>query len=507
MTSMQQHLQSTADARTIHVSTHPDASVEQFGYKQQFDRTLRAFSSFAVGFSFISITSGIFTTFAFLLATSGPRGLWMWIPAAIGQLLITLIYAHFAARIPLAGFSYQWASRLAGPKVGWIFGWLSYAFLAVVVVATNYGFVTQALMPLLHIAPSLHVAEALTIAVAAIEAGVIIFSTKLAARINAAAVVTEIIGVAGLTIVLLVVALAGGKGDVSILTSTGVVAGGPGYYGFNGPFMLAVLLGAYTIVGFESIANLAEETENPTKVVPRAMIRATTASGALGLLFLIALCVAMPNVTEISNSSTPITDIMQARLGSVVSTIFLVIFVISLFANSLVIMMSGSRMVFAMARDKRFPASRLFSTVVRRTDSPIAATLLIFAGLVVIMLGVGNQTTALSNLFTAATILPAIIYLATVVLFAVTRNKLPEGDGVFTLGRIAPFVIGASLVWLAFELSALLLPDNFRTAVVIAAVVLGVGIVVFVGYLVFAPKALSEEPGGVLNDVAPATPT
>jgi amino acid transporter len=74
-----------------------------------------------------------------LLATSGPRGLWMWVPAAIGQLFITLIYAHFAARIPLAGYAYQWASRLAGPKVGWLFGWLTYAFLAVVVVATNYG--------------------------------------------------------------------------------------------------------------------------------------------------------------------------------------------------------------------------------------------------------------------------------------------------------------------------------------------------------------------------------
>jgi amino acid transporter len=486
------------------MSTPSETGVEQFGYKQQFDRTLKSFTSFAVGFSFISITSGIFTTFAFLLATSGPRGLWMWIPAAIGQLLITFIYAHFAARIPLAGFSYQWASRLAGPKVGWIFGWLSYAFLAVVVVATNYGFVTQALMPLLHIAASLHVAEALTIAVAAVEAGVIIFSTKLAARINAAAVVTEIVGVAGLTIVLLVVALAGGKGDLANLTSTGVVPEGPGYYGFNGPFMLAVLLGAFTIVGFESIANLAEETQNPTKVVPKAMIRATAASGGLGLLFLISLCVAMPNVIDISNSATPITDIMQAQLGSVVATIFLVIFVISLFANSLIIMMSGSRMVFAMARDKRFPASRLFSTVTRRTDSPIAATLLIFAGLVVIMLAVGNESTALNNLFTAATILPAIIYLATVILFAVTRNKLPYVDGVFTLGRSVPYVIGASLVWLAFELSALLLPDNFRTAVIIAAVVLGIGILVFIGYLVFAPKALSDEAGDVHTDELPA---
>src|SRR5258708_29756508 len=153
--------------------------VEQFGYVQQFGRTLRSFTSFAVGFSFISITSGIFTTFAFLLTTSGPRGLWMWVPAAIGQLLITLVYAHLAARIPLAGSQYQWASRLGGPKVGWIFGWLSYAFLALVVVAPNYGFVTQALMPLFGMTPSLTTAEVLTIAMAAVEAGVIMFSTRL----------------------------------------------------------------------------------------------------------------------------------------------------------------------------------------------------------------------------------------------------------------------------------------------------------------------------------------
>jgi amino acid transporter len=480
-----------------------EPTIEQFGYKQQFERTLKSFTSFAVGFSFISITSGIFTTFAFLLTTSGPRGLWMWIPAAIGQLLITLIYAHFAARIPLAGFSYQWASRLSGPKVGWIFGWLSYAFLAVVVVAVNYGFVTQALMPLLRIEPSLVVAQVLTIAMAAIEAGVIIFSTRLAALINAAAVVTEIVGVAGLTILLFILALTG-KGDLANVTATGVVADGPGYYGFNGPFMLAVLLGAYTIVGFESIANLAEETQNPTKVVPKAMVRATAASGVLGLLFLIALVVAMPNVAEISNSATPIRDIMEARLGSLVTDIFLVIFVISLFANSLIIMLTGSRMVFAMARDKRFPASGVFSSVAKRTGSPIAATLLIFVGLVVIMLAVGNQSTALSNLFTAATILPAIIYLATVVLFALTKDKLPRVEDVFTLGRSAPYVIGASLVWLAFELSALLLPATFRTAVIIAAAVLGIGIVVFVCYLIFAPKALSDEPGGVLTNEHPA---
>lgn len=52
----------------------PADEVEQFGYKQHFQRTLHSFTSFAIAFSFISITTGIFTTYSFLLTTSGPRG-------------------------------------------------------------------------------------------------------------------------------------------------------------------------------------------------------------------------------------------------------------------------------------------------------------------------------------------------------------------------------------------------------------------------------------------------
>jgi len=44
---------------------------------------------------------------------------------AVGQILVSLVYAQFAARIPLSGSSYQWASRLANPKIGWIFGWIA----------------------------------------------------------------------------------------------------------------------------------------------------------------------------------------------------------------------------------------------------------------------------------------------------------------------------------------------------------------------------------------------
>lgn len=469
--------------------------VEAFGYQQPFKRTIKSFSSFAIGFSFISITSGIFTTFGFLLATSGPRGIWMWVLASVGQLLVTLIYAQLAGRIPLAGQSYQWASRLANPKIGWAFGWLSYAFLAIVVVAVNYGFISQAFMPLFNIAPSTSTTQWLVAAAGVIEVSVIILSTKLTSSINSAAVVTEVVGILGLTIVLLVAAAISGKGSVHNLTSTGIINSHSGYYSYNGPFMLALLLGAYTLVGFEAAANLAEETDEPRKVVPKAMIRATWVSGLIGMLFLIALTVAMPNVKTISASATPVTAIMHAQLGSVVERIFLVFAVVSLFANALIVMLSGSRMVYAMSRDRRFPGFQLFSRVNDRTNTPVWAPLLILAGQLIIVFTVGGNPQSLTTLFTAGTILPALIYLATVLLFVAVRRHLHDVPGVFSLGRWQIPVAISAVVWLLFELTALVLPSMFWDAVKVVGLFVVAGIITFGGFMMFSRRSLEEEPG------------
>src|ERR1700688_2282940 len=103
------------------VTTGPvadDQELESYGYRQQFVRSLRHFESFAVAFSFISITTGIFTTYAFALATGGTRSIWTWPIVIAGQALVALLYGALSSRIPLSGFSYQWASRLGGPPRG-----------------------------------------------------------------------------------------------------------------------------------------------------------------------------------------------------------------------------------------------------------------------------------------------------------------------------------------------------------------------------------------------------
>src|ERR1700723_3749735 len=111
------------------VTTSPaeDAELRSFGYRQQFTRSLRQFESFAVAFSFISITTGIFTTYAFALATGGTRSVWTWLIVVAGQSLVALVYGALSVRVPLSGYSYQWASRLGHTPVGWWFGWMSFA--------------------------------------------------------------------------------------------------------------------------------------------------------------------------------------------------------------------------------------------------------------------------------------------------------------------------------------------------------------------------------------------
>jgi len=69
------------------ITTHApeDEELHRFGYAQQFVRSLRHFESFAVAFSFISITTGIFTTYLFALSVGGTRSVWTWLIVAAGQ--------------------------------------------------------------------------------------------------------------------------------------------------------------------------------------------------------------------------------------------------------------------------------------------------------------------------------------------------------------------------------------------------------------------------------------
>ena len=401
-------------------SVPEDEQLERFGYRQQFARSLRHFESFAVAFSFISITTGIFTTYAFALATGGTRSIWTWPIVIAGQALVALVYGALSIRVPLSGYSYQWASRLANPHVGWWFGWMSFAFLTIVTVSVDYGLVQVAFQPLIGQTYTPTSAALETLVVLALQAAFIVTSTRTTTRVNNAAVATEIIGIVGLTVLLLIVAAVRSLGHWSNLTSTGPVPS-VGYYAWLGPFMLATLLGAYTIVGFESASNLAEETHEPHRVIPKAMLRAVLVSGVVGFAFLIALAYATNKAAYASTA--PVASIVHDVLGGVVQKIFLVFVCVSIFACGLIIMVTNSRLIFSMSRDRRLPGHQLLHQVPRATGGPPWATILAAVLSGAIALALRTHTAALTTLFTASTIMPALLYAGTVLLYVATARR------------------------------------------------------------------------------------
>ena len=160
------------------------SSVELGGYQQELKRTLGSFQVFAVSFAFISVAVGVFATYDDVLHDGGPVAIWLWVVVAIGQVLVALVLAQFAARIALSGSSYQWASRLANPKIGWGFGWLTFCYLAIAVVAVDNALASQAFMPLFDIKADEGTARLITLVVLLVQVVLVVASVRIVAMIN-----------------------------------------------------------------------------------------------------------------------------------------------------------------------------------------------------------------------------------------------------------------------------------------------------------------------------------
>ena len=159
----------------------------------------------------------------------------------------------------------------------------------------------------------------------------------------------------------------------------------------------------------------------------------------------------------------------------------------------MVVMAACSRQVFAMARDKRFPAHVLMRRVNPKTQTPVPATILILAVGVVLMLALPGE--ALLQLIIGSTILPALIYGATVILYLAVRKSLEHKEGGFSLGRFELPVAVAALIWVAVALVALVTPGDASIPVLIVVALIAVGVIYFAYMMIFHREVLDTEPG------------
>jgi urea carboxylase system permease len=425
-----------------------DGDLETFGYRPQLHRSIGSFGSFAAGFSFVSILTTVFQLFSFGFGFGGPSFFWTWPIVFVGQLLVALCFAELAARYPISGCIYQWASRLGGALWGWTAGWLM--LVAQVVTVAAAAIAMQIVLPAIWSgfdvlgSPSAN-AVLLGSGVLVVTTLINAFGVRAMSVINNIGVTCELVGV-----VLLCVALfSKAERGPGVVLDTGIVGSGSSSY--LGAFVVSGLMAAYVMVGFDSAGELSEETRNPRRTAPRTIIRALVVSGIGGAFMLLATLMAAPSLTDgaLGDPSRGLPSVLLSRLGDGLGRAFLVIVAIAVLVCTLAIQTATTRMVFSMARDRVLPFSSALARVNRRTGAPILPAVVVGVLAVgLLVLNVHNEAVFLA-LTSVCIMLLYIAYL--MVTIPLLRRRLrggwASGDGLFSLGRLGLVVNTTAVVW------------------------------------------------------------
>lgn len=382
-------------------------------------RSLSLFSltCFGVG---STIGAGIFVLTGTVAAEhAGPAVVVSFVLASFACALAGLCYAEFAGMVPVAGSAYTYAYATLGELVAWIIGWcliLEYLFASALVAIGWSGYAVSmaadfglALSPAFTQAPLNVTAAGVTftgavinlpaVAVVVLCTGLLLAGTRASARVNDIIVVAKVavilvVGIAGLSYA------NGNHWSPMIPPNTGDF----GDFGISGGVTGAAIV-FYAYVGFDAVSTMAQETHNPRRNVPLALVASLAICTALYVLVALmitgladyrSLNVPDPVYVAIAQAG-PALAWAKPLIGAVV--------VIGLISALLVTVLGQVRIFYAMARDGLLP--KLFMAVHPRWRTPHLGTLV-----------TGISTTVIAGLFPLQ-LLGEVISIGTLLAFAI----------------------------------------------------------------------------------------
>ena len=353
-----------------------------FGYKQELKRILGVYSSFAVAFSYISPSTGIFTLYALGLGIGGAFFFWSWPIVALGQFIIALNFAEVSSHFPVAGSVYQWTKYLSNRTYSWFTGWV-YLFAGVLTITAVDVTIPIVLIPLLNNVFGLNIptgtangavqAQVIVAALVLISTTLLnIYGVRLVAFVNNTGVLFEILGMVIFALVLLIFNHHQSAGVVFNTTALG-----SGFGSQSGTFLAAMFMSLFVIYGFDTASTLAEETRNPRAMAPKAVLYAVIGAFIIGTIFLYSTIIAIPgNISDYVSKTgagtvVPPVDIITSNLPSWASNLYLVVVFAAIYVCCLAIQTSTIRLAFGMARDGKLPFARVYNKVSPRLHTPV----------------------------------------------------------------------------------------------------------------------------------------
>jgi len=347
------------------------ADLARFGYRQELKRSLGMFSSFAVAFSYISPSTGIFTLFFLGLATAGGVFIWSWPLVALGQFIIALNFAEVSSHYPIAGSVFQWTKYLAKRGYAWFSGWV-YLFAGILTVTAVVATIPLALIPAIKglgwssLQLTLHTELVVALITLVVITVLNIYGVRLVAIINNTGVIFEILGM--FVFALILMAFHNHQGFGVVTNSAGLHLGilaGPN------AFVVAMFMSLFVIYGFDTASTLAEETRDPRRAAPRAVLYSIVGAFVIGGVFLLGTLMAIPNLHTAINEAWSPANVIEANFSHPFATIYLLVVSAAIFVCCLSIMAATIRLCFGISRDNQLPLSKPLSRVSPTLHTPI----------------------------------------------------------------------------------------------------------------------------------------
>jgi len=457
-------------------TSEEDRQLGELGYTQKLSRSVGGVSSFFLGFSVISATTAVFSGFGFGLNTAGPAFVWTF-PIAVAIFFIwALIAADLVVKLPLAGYAYQWTSRLVNPNLGWFTGFAG-------AVGFISGFTGVAFVMAGYIGALLGVemttATQIFTAIAVVLLCVLInvYGVKLATMLNNIGVALELVVTIGATAFIAVVAffVTNEHQGIEFLFSGGA-AGDSG-----SPYVIVWLTASlgciFGLLGVEAAADVAEETKNARRTIPRTMFLALGVASAIEFFMYIVFLLVIKDPDTLAQSSSPITDLFAQQVSPWFSKLVIALALTNILVCVLASMLVATRLVYALGRDNMLPGSRFLRRVSEKHKVPTTAVWATgVVSFVLLLSALANEKTFSYVVGMAALGFFAVYLLTTAGLLVVNaRKRIPAGPaGVFDLGRLRVPVYVLGLVVFGSVLTALLLLPDFRPNAAVFVVTMAV---------------------------------
>ncbi len=368
--------------------------------------------------------------YALIGKAAGIAGNAVWISfffAAAVAALTGLSYAELSSIFPKAGAEYVYTEHAFSRKLAFIVGFLVISGGIIGAATVSLGFAGYFLA--LFQTPLIPTAVALITVLSLIN----FWGIKQSAGI---AILFTLIESLGLVAIILIGIPYFGKVNYFEFSPQGL----------GGIFSAASLI-FFAYLGFEEIVKLSEETKNPTKTIPTALIIAMVISTIIYILVSVS-AVSVLGWEKLGVSSAPLADVASSALGG---NAFLMLSIIALFATSntaLLMMLASSRLMYGMAVDHGFP--KIFSSVHKIHRTPhFAVFLVMLLSILFVLLGKIEVVADLTNFVAFITF---IVINASVIAL---RYKFPKSNTRFhtpgSIGKV-PLLPVFGIIFSAFML-------------------------------------------------------